>query len=345
MATLDSLTDGQRAVLQLLLKQGKSYDDIAGAAEDRRRAPCARAHEARRRARPRRRPAIGDDRRDEIADYLLGQQTASRRAATREYLEDSAAGPRLGARGRRRAAPAGRRRRCPRSPPSAAEVDEAFDALDARTARQERGQARARSSADDPLRRRRRPGRRDRADPRARRLRRRRRRRSATTATVARTGEHDAERDRRRSIAAGRAGARRARRTPTATAESAIVRYPADQPVQAAGRRQAAADRARGPAYGDLAVHSAARTRCSSASRRRPSATRASSSVVADLSPDTRNYREVLVTRERVEKPATPGTIVLRGRLRIADRGGGHAATTDDAADDDPLSAGTYSAS
>ncbi len=30
MASLDSLTDGQRAVLQLLLRQNKSYDDLAG---------------------------------------------------------------------------------------------------------------------------------------------------------------------------------------------------------------------------------------------------------------------------------------------------------------------------
>ena len=29
MASLDSLNDGQRAILQLLLRQGKSYDELA----------------------------------------------------------------------------------------------------------------------------------------------------------------------------------------------------------------------------------------------------------------------------------------------------------------------------
>jgi hypothetical protein len=40
--------------------------------------------------------------------------------------------------------------------------------------------------------------------------------------------------------------------------------------------------------------------------------------TVADLSPDTPNHREVLVTVERTRAPARPGTIVLRGRLVIA---------------------------
>jgi hypothetical protein len=91
MASLDSLNDRQRAVLQLLLRQGKSYDDLAGmlkmdTAGVRRRARGAVAAIS---------PdagEIGDDRRDEIADYLLGQQTAAQRAATLEYLQGSAAG-------------------------------------------------------------------------------------------------------------------------------------------------------------------------------------------------------------------------------------------------------------
>ena len=40
--------------------------------------------------------------------------------------------------------------------------------------------------------------------------------------------------------------------------------------------------------------------------------------VVADLAPETRTYREVLITRERVEEPKTPAEIVMRGALRIA---------------------------
>ena len=90
MGSVDSLNAQQRAVLHLLLRQGKSYDEIAGmlhsdATAIRRRAQGAVAAVA---------PDDADvsaDRRAEIADYLLGQQTASQRAATREYLEGSPA--------------------------------------------------------------------------------------------------------------------------------------------------------------------------------------------------------------------------------------------------------------
>src|SRR3990170_3092912 len=91
MASLDSLSDGQRAVLQLLLRQNKSYDDLAGLLKTDADAVRARARGAVSALGPD--PAgIDGDRRDEIADYLLGQQSASRRAATREYLGGSAAG-------------------------------------------------------------------------------------------------------------------------------------------------------------------------------------------------------------------------------------------------------------
>jgi len=91
MATLQDLNDRQRAVLGLLLKQGRSYDEIAALLKSDASAVQARAHEAVRALGPVT-PDIGDDRRREVADYLLGQQSASRRAATREYLGDSAAG-------------------------------------------------------------------------------------------------------------------------------------------------------------------------------------------------------------------------------------------------------------
>src|SRR5439155_25893572 len=70
----------------------------------------------------------------EVADYLLSQQSASERAATREFLEGSAAG-RAWAR-----VVAGELRplagdALPEVPAEGAEVDEAFDALQARQAR------------------------------------------------------------------------------------------------------------------------------------------------------------------------------------------------------------------
>lgn len=135
MASLRSLNDEQRAVLQLLLRQGKSYDDIAA---------LLKSDPARIRARARGAVAalgpdpgdIGTERRDEISDYLLGQQTASQRAATREYLQSSSAG-----RSWARTAAAGLRpiggETLPDIPAEREEVAEAFDALDRRTARQE----------------------------------------------------------------------------------------------------------------------------------------------------------------------------------------------------------------
>jgi hypothetical protein len=91
MGSIDSLTDQQRAILQLLLKQGKSYEEIAALLRSDTSAVQARAHESVAALGPAR-PDIGADRRREVADYLLGQQIASRRAATLEYLDDSADG-------------------------------------------------------------------------------------------------------------------------------------------------------------------------------------------------------------------------------------------------------------
>jgi hypothetical protein len=132
MASHESLPEAQRAILQLLLKQGRSYQELAGPKGDtagiRRR-----AHEAVEALAPPG-PDAGVDRR-EIADYLLGQQSASRRAATREYLEQSSAG-----RAWARAAAAGLRPlggTLPDLPAEPAEVEQAFDALDRRRARQQ----------------------------------------------------------------------------------------------------------------------------------------------------------------------------------------------------------------
>ncbi len=91
MAPLDTLTEDQRAVLQMLLRRDNSYEDLAallktdiGVVRKRARAAIAAlgpdASE------------IGNERRDELADYLLGQQTVARHEATREYLRGSSAG-------------------------------------------------------------------------------------------------------------------------------------------------------------------------------------------------------------------------------------------------------------
>jgi Anti-sigma-K factor rskA/Sigma-70, region 4 len=91
MSPVDTLDATQRAVLQLVLKQGKGYDEIADLLGIEVSAVRDRAHAAL--------DALGPStagltagRRADIADYLLGQQSSEDRDATREHLEGSAAG-------------------------------------------------------------------------------------------------------------------------------------------------------------------------------------------------------------------------------------------------------------
>jgi hypothetical protein len=136
MASLDNLNDGQRAVLQLLLRQGKSYEDLAGLLKTDAAGVRSRAHDAVAAVGPDPRD-ITVDHRNEIADYLLGQQTASQRAATREYLQNSSAGRAWARATAATLEPIGGDR-LPDVPAEREEVAEAFDALDRRAARQEK---------------------------------------------------------------------------------------------------------------------------------------------------------------------------------------------------------------
>jgi len=92
MSEIDDLPADQRAALGLLLKQGQSYEQIAGLLGIEADSVRSRAHAALEAVGPdagRRLPA---DRRGEIADYLLGQQGVSDREATRDFLAGSASG-------------------------------------------------------------------------------------------------------------------------------------------------------------------------------------------------------------------------------------------------------------
>lgn len=142
MARIDDLPPDQRAALQLLLKQSRSYEEIADMLRIEPRAVRERARSALDALGPEDVDDLELDQQDDIADYLLGQQSASRRAATREFLEQSAAG-RSWARvvvGELRAGGHGLGDNLPDIPAEAAEVDEAFGALQARTAHRERAQ-------------------------------------------------------------------------------------------------------------------------------------------------------------------------------------------------------------
>lgn len=137
MPRIDDLPADQRAALQLLLKQGRTYDEIAQLLRIDERAVRERARAALDALGPEDVEGLELGDQDEVADYLLGQQSASQRAETRLFLEGSAAG-RAWAR-----TVAGELRpmagdNLPEIPSEASEVDEAFDALQARTVHRER---------------------------------------------------------------------------------------------------------------------------------------------------------------------------------------------------------------
>ena len=135
MARFDDLPADQKAVLQLVLRQGRTYAEIAGLLKISEAAVQNRALTALDAIGPAN-AELDDDRQDEIGDYLLGQQSASERAATRELLEEDQPG-RDWARGvatELRSAGVAGDDTLPEIPADAAEVDEAFDALHARRA-------------------------------------------------------------------------------------------------------------------------------------------------------------------------------------------------------------------
>ena len=320
MATFDDLDDRQRALLQLLLKQGKSYDEIAALLKSDASAVQARAHAAVAALGPAS-PDIGAEHRGELADYLLGQQSASRRAATREYLEDSADG-----RGWARAVAGSLRPLAgdtlPDVPEEPAEVDEAFQALRGRMARQEEVQRSGQLGTkilfgaaglivaivlivalgvfgdDEP---------------------------KPTTSTVTRTAATTPSETPQiilqarlrppEGSSAGGAG------------ETAIVRYASTNQFRLLLAGEQLAPAPEGSAYAVWLYTSASDLLFVGF----PKATVSEDGkleVVADLTPQTRRYREVLVTRERVSKPSKPGKVVLRGALAIAQQAQAPAQTT-----------------
>jgi len=87
MASLDSLPADQRAVLQLVLQRGRSYDEIARLLSIDRAAVRERAVAAFDALGPQ--TGVSDQRRQLITDYLLGQQSPSVADQTRDQLGES----------------------------------------------------------------------------------------------------------------------------------------------------------------------------------------------------------------------------------------------------------------
>jgi hypothetical protein len=139
MARFDDLPADQKAVLQLVLRQGRTYSEIAGLLKISTEAVRDRALTALDAVGPTGLPEFDDDLQDDVGDYLLGQQSASARATTREQLEGSQSArdwARSVATELRTAGVAGEDA-LPEIPTDPAEVDEAFDALHARRAARE----------------------------------------------------------------------------------------------------------------------------------------------------------------------------------------------------------------
>jgi len=156
MATFDQLSAEQRAIIELVLKQGQSYDQLA----DMLAMPTTRvrelAHEALVRLSPVSAGAVDGEWRGQLADYLLNAQSGPEQTATRGHLRRSEAargwarsvldsleqlylegdiptvpaGETSGGRGRRRAAPA-----APPPAPSGPDEPAAGQANDAEAAR------------------------------------------------------------------------------------------------------------------------------------------------------------------------------------------------------------------
>jgi hypothetical protein len=90
MTEIDDLPADQRAILQLLVKQGQTYEDLSGLLNIDPPAVRERAHAALEALGPDTGRRLSPERRAEISDYLLGQQSAAESAATREHLAGSA---------------------------------------------------------------------------------------------------------------------------------------------------------------------------------------------------------------------------------------------------------------
>jgi transcriptional regulator with XRE-family HTH domain len=91
MATFDQLSDQQRAIIELILRRGQTYEELAeklGLPESRVR---TLARDALVELAPVTARGVEDDWRGQLADYVLGQQAGPESTATRGHLRRSEA--------------------------------------------------------------------------------------------------------------------------------------------------------------------------------------------------------------------------------------------------------------
>ncbi|MFI4985266.1 MAG: hypothetical protein ACHQAV_04670 [Solirubrobacterales bacterium] len=93
MSRIDDLPPDQNAALSLLLRRRKGYAEVAALLGIEEHAVHDRAHAALAVLAPRQARELTPERREEIGDYLLGQQVSvSERIRTRSFLDGSAPG-------------------------------------------------------------------------------------------------------------------------------------------------------------------------------------------------------------------------------------------------------------
>ena len=85
--SLDALAPDQRAVVQLVLQQERTYEELAGLLGISTDAVRERAHKGLDRLAPD--VSVPEDERAQVADYLLAQQSVSKRESTRALLSSS----------------------------------------------------------------------------------------------------------------------------------------------------------------------------------------------------------------------------------------------------------------
>ena len=86
MATFDQLSDEQRAIVELVLQQGKSYEELAQMLDMPEARVRQRARDALVDLAPLSARGVEEDWRGQLADYVLGQQAGPELTATRGHL-------------------------------------------------------------------------------------------------------------------------------------------------------------------------------------------------------------------------------------------------------------------